>query len=332
MKINPLFDPNQNQYTVFTPDTDPRLVKFCNTAKAGLWQAGDINFSFDKEQWETKLKPEEQDYIKQILAFFASSDGLVNENIVLSFVTQVKIPEVKFYYYYQMMQEAVHSETYSNLITTFIKNTKEQKLLFDSLNNHPIIKKKGDWCRKWMKHSLHSKLDTKQFFESMVAFLAVEGIFFSSSFASIFWLRDRGILANSLGVANEYISLEEGAHANFASFLIKTYGQDDVSSEAIINIITEATEIECEFVDYILPDKLLGMNKELMKQYVKYVADIWTKELTGQVIYQATNPFDFMKTIGQSGKDNFFEKTRTNYSHKTAQGDNANDYDLDLED
>jgi ribonucleoside-diphosphate reductase beta chain len=200
---NPLFDTNQNPYTVFTPSTNLTLIDFCNKAEANLWQAGDINLTHDAEQWNTSLNKQEQDYIKQILAFFAASDGLVNENICISLISQVKIPEVRYFYSYQIMQESVHSKTYSNLITTFVKNTREQSVLFNAIENHPIIKKKAAWCNKWMT------TDKSKFFQNLVAFLAVEGIFFSSSFASIFWLRDRGILANSLGVANEYISRDE---------------------------------------------------------------------------------------------------------------------------
>lgn len=286
-----------------------------------------INYTIDAEQWNTKLTPIEKDYIKQILAFFASSDGLVNENICLSFISKVKIPEVKLFYYYQMCQEAIHSETYSNLITTFIKDTDEQNKLFDSINNHPIIKEKADWAKKWM-----GKKNT--FFESLIAFLAVEGIFFSSSFASIFWLRDRGILANSLGVANEYISKDESQHAEFASFLTREYAQFDevpITKATIKSIIIEAVDIEKKFVDYILPEKLIGMNKELMKQYVEYVADIWLNDLIKEKVYNVTNPFAFMLTIGMSSKDNFFEKSRTNYTHETSIEDIDN-YNLDLED
>ena len=317
-----LFDPNQNPYTVFTSKTDAKITDFCNKVEAGLWQAGDINLTFDAEQWNTHMTQTERDYIKQIIAFFASSDGLVNENIVLSFITKVKIPEVKYFYYYQMLQEAVHSKTYSNLITTFIKDTQEQETLFDSINSHPIIKKKAEWCQKWMGGD-------KNFFEILVAFLAVEGIFFSSSFASIFWLRDRGILANSLGVANEWISKDEAAHAEFASFLIKEYGQNDINITNVTNIIKEAVYLEKEFVDTILPENLIGMNKELMKQYVEYVADVWLYDLIGVKLYNVDQPFAFMETIGQKSKDNFFEKTRTNYAHPTTTIDNTYSFDLD---
>lgn len=324
--INPLFDSSQNLYTVFTPNTDPELAKFCNNLEASLWQAGDINLSFDAEQWNTHMNKTEQDYIKQILAFFAASDGLVNENICLSYLNKVKIPEVKYFYYYQMMQEAVHSKTYSNLITTFITDTNEQRELFNSINNHPIIKKKADWCKKWMGN-LNFNND-KDFFQSLIAFLAVEGIFFSSSFASIFWLRDRGILANSLGVANEYISRDEAQHASFASYLYNTFGRnpgsDQLENCEIYSIIKEAVEIEKEFVDYILPEKLSGMNKELMKQYVEFTADVWLNSLHLDKLYNVANPFPFMQTIGMNSKDNFFEKTRTNYSHKTDLVDNNN--------
>lgn len=322
---NLLFTPTNNEYTVFTANSNPRIVEFCDKIEAGFWLSNSVNLTIDDKEWDTKLNDTERDYIKQILAFFAASDAIVNKNICLSFIDKVTVPEVKSFYYAQMFQEAVHSRTYSNLITTFIKDKQEQNKLFDSVNTHSIIKKKADWCNKWM-----GKDNT--FFESLIAFLSVEGIFFSSSFASIFWLRNRGILANSLGVANEYISNDECTHAEFAGFLYKEYGLDEISKETIKDIIIDATELEKEFVECILPDKLSGMNKDLMKQYVEFVADMWLKSLINETQYNVSNPFTFMSTIGIAGKDNFFEKSRTNYTHETEQKDNNSYDDLDLED
>jgi ribonucleoside-diphosphate reductase beta chain len=282
----------------------------CENQEANIWLSSDINLTHDASDWG-RMNQEEQSFIKQILAFFAASDGLVGENIALNFVQQIHDPEVRYFYYFQMMMEAVHARTYSQLINTFIDTQEERDSLFDSINNHPIIKKKAQWCEKWMT-------EKSDLFERMVAFLAVEGIFFAGSFAAIFWLRERGILANSLGVANEYISRDETMHAEFACLLVNEFaGVRKPGKERISEIVLSALELEKEFIAHSLPNRLFGMNQDLMMQYLEFVADMWLSELGCPKVFNVEQPFAFMTTIGQKRKDNFFEKTRTNYARHT---------------
>jgi ribonucleoside-diphosphate reductase beta chain len=305
---NSLLSANKRKYTVFTDDANPKITEMCDKQEANIWLASDINLTHDSRDW-LKLNDKEQSYLKQVLAFFAASDGIVDENIAINFIHQVQIPEVRYFYYFQSMMEAVHSKVYSQLIHTFISSQEERDELFDSIHSHPIIKKKGDWCFKWMRPEV-------SFSHRLIAFLAVEGIFFAGSFAAIFWIRDRGILANSLGVANEYISRDETLHAEFACVLYKEYC-NDLSKDTIRDIILSALELEKEFIAHALPDKLFGMNQEMMKQYLEFVADTWLTSLDCPKEFNVEQPFAFMNTIGQKRKDNFFEKTRTNYARHT---------------
>lgn len=305
-----LLKPSNNRFSVFTPSANAKIVEMCDRQESNIWLSSDINLMHDASDWH-KLSQPEQSYIKQILAFFAASDGIVDENIALNYVNKVQVPEVRYFYYFQMMVEAVHSKTYSQLINTFIDSSEERNSLFDAINNNPAIKKKAQWCEKWMKPE-------NSFFEQLVAFLAVEGIFFAGSFAAIFWLRDRGILANSLGVANEYICRDETLHAEFAALLINEFAEDErPSTSTITEILVSALELEKEFTRQALPDKLFGMNQELMMQYLEFVTDMWLNELGCPKVYNVEQPFPFMTTIGQKRKDNFFEKTRTNYARQT---------------
>jgi ribonucleoside-diphosphate reductase beta chain len=306
-----LLETSTKRYTVFTENANAKIVELCDKQEANIWLASDINLTHDDKDWN-KLTPAEQDYIKQILAFFAASDGIVDENIALNFVHDVQVPEVRYFYYFQMMMEAVHSKTYSNLVNTFIPTQTERDSLFDSINNHPIIKKKADWCFKWMDDK------NKTFYHKLLAFLAVEGIFFAGSFAAVFWLRDRGILANSLGVANEYISRDETLHAEFACTLFNEYGGHEVISKVEIKeILLSALELEKEFTRHALKERLFGINQELMIQYLEFVTDTWLDQLGCEKEYNVDQPFSFMSTIGQKRKDNFHEKTRTNYGRQT---------------
>jgi ribonucleoside-diphosphate reductase beta chain len=309
MKNNSLLKKSNKRYVVFANNANPKIVDLCDKQESNIWLASDINLTHDAVDWH-KLSPQEQNYIKQILAFFAASDGIVDENIATNFIVQVQIPEVRYFYYFQSMMEAVHSKVYSQLITTFIDSNEEREQLFDSINSHPIIKKKGDWCFKWIND------ENVSFSERLIAFLAIEGIQFAGSFAAIFWLRDRGILSNSLGVANEYISRDESLHAEFALTLYKEYC-DDLSEDRIKEILLSALELEKEFTRHALPNKLFGMNQDLMMQYLEFVTDVWLQALGVEAHFGVDQPFDFMKTIGQKRKDNFFEKTRTNYARQT---------------
>ena len=311
--MNNLLTPRNNseKYTVFNKTTDQDIVAMCDKQEANIWLASDINLTHDAGDWN-KLNSEEQSYLKQVLAFFAGSDGIVGENLCLNFIQEVSIPEVRYFYYFQSMMEAVHSKTYSQLINTFISSQSEKDALFNSIDDNPIISKKAKWCFEYM--------DNKEltFSERLLAFLAVEGIFFAGSFAAIFWIRDRGFLANSLGVANEYISRDETLHAEFACLLYKKFC-NDLSHTRIKEIIISALNIEKEFITNALPVKMIGMNDAIMSQYLEFVADMWLSELGVEKVFNVEQPFDFMNMIGQRRKDNFFEKTRTNYSRNTTQ-------------
>lgn len=305
-----LLTPNPKKYVVFVDeDVDSRIVELCDKQEANIWLSSDINFTHDAQQWQN-LTTTEKHYIKQILAFFATSDGIVGENLALNFLQEVQIPEVRYFYYFQSMIESVHAKTYSQMINTFIESKQEREELFESISSNPLIKKKAEWAFRYMDRNNAS------FSERLISFLAVEGIFFAGSFAAIFWLRDRGILSNSLGVANEYISRDETLHAEFASTLYKVYC-NDLSTDKIEEILVSALEIEKKFIESAMVDRMFGMNVELMNQYLEYVTDMWLVDLGCKKKFNTVQPFEFMKTIGMKRKDNFFEKTVTNYARQT---------------
>ncbi|MGL4759016.1 MAG: ribonucleotide-diphosphate reductase subunit beta [Patescibacteria group bacterium] len=299
---------NTDKYVVFHKHVDQDLVEMCDKQEANIWLSSDINLTHDADDWN-KLSTDEQSYLKQVLAFFAGADGIVGENLCLNFIQEIQVPEVRYFYYFQSMMEAVHSKTYSQLINTFIKSDEEKNELFQAIEKNPIIKKKADWCFKYMDSKL-------SFSERILGFLAVEGIFFAGSFAAIFWIRNRGYLANSLGVANEYISRDETLHGEFAALLYKKYC-NDLPYEKVVEILITALEIEKDFISNALPVKLIGMNQELMNQYLEFVVDMWLTELGLPKHFNTEQPFDFMNMIGQRRKDNFFEKSRTNYARQT---------------
>jgi len=238
------------------------------------------------------------------LAFFAASDGIVNENLAENFVKEVQYAEAKSFYGFQIAMENVHSETYSLLIDTYIKDEKEKDHLFNAIDTVPSVKKKADWALKW--------IESESFAERLIAFAAVEGIFFSGSFCSIFWLKKRGLMPG-LAFSNELISRDEGLHCEFACLLHNKHIVNKVSQERITQIITEAVEIEKEFVTDSLPVSLIGMNAKLMQQYIEFVADYWLSELGCQKVYNTENPFDFMDMLSLQNKSNFFEKRVSEY-------------------
>ena len=254
-----------------------------------------------------------------VLAFFAASDGIVNENLAENFLKEVQYPEAKSFYGFQIAMENVHSETYSLLIDTYIKNSEEKDKLFHAIDNFPSIMKKADWALKW--------INSDSFAERLIAFAAVEGIFFSGSFCSIFWLKKRGLMPG-LTFSNELISRDEGLHCEFACLLHNRYIQDKVSSERITQIIVEAVDIEKEFISESLPVSLIGMNSKLMSQYIEFVADFWLSELGCSKVYNSENPFDFMEMLSLQSKTNFFEKKVAEYqkvSDKSIDFDNLDD-------
>jgi len=260
--------------------------------------------SEDVADWKNKLSDDERYFIKHILAFFAASDGIVNENLAENFVNEVQYSEAKFFYGFQIMMENVHSETYSLLIDTYVKNEEEKDKLFNAIENFPAIKKKAEWALKW--------IESDSFAERLIAFAAVEGIFFSGAFCSIFWLKKRGLLPG-LTFSNELISRDEGLHCDFAVHLHNNHVVNKVPKERIREIIVDALNIEREFVTESLPVSLIGMNAKLMTQYLEFVTDRLLGEFNCENEYNATNPFDFMEMISLEGKTNFFEKRVSEY-------------------
>ena len=274
------------------------------TAEHSFWTAEEIDLAQDLTDWNEKLNDDERHYIKNVLAFFAASDGIVNENLAENFLKEVQYAEAKSFYGFQIAMENVHSETYSLLIDTYIKDPKERDHLFNAIDTVPSVKKKAEWALKW--------IESESFAERLIAFAAVDGIFFSGSFCSIFWLKKRGLMPG-LAFSNELISRDEGLHCEFACLLHNKYIQNKVSAERITQIITEAVEIEKEFVTESLPVSLIGMNAKLMQQYIEFVADFWLSELGCKKVYGAVNPFDFMDMLSLQNKSNFFEKRVSEY-------------------
>lgn len=294
---------NPDRFVLF-PIKYHRIWEMYKNAEQSFWTAEEIDLSDDLSDWNNKLNDDEKHYIKNVLAFFAASDGIVNENLAENFIAEVQYTEAKFFYGFQIMMENIHSETYSLLIDTYIKDDNEKNHLFNAIETVPSVKKKADWALKWV--------ESESFAERLIAFAAVEGIFFSGSFCSIFWLKKRGLMPG-LSFSNELISRDEGLHCRFAVLLHNEHITNKVSEERIKQIICEAVEIEKEFVTESLPVSLIGMNAKLMSQYIEYVADYWLVELGCSKAYNSENPFDFMDMISLQGKTNFFENRVSEY-------------------
>lgn len=300
----PLLVENKNRFVLF-PIKYHEIWQMYKKAEASFWVSEEIDLGKDMHDWENRLNDDERFFISHVLAFFAASDGIVNENLVERFSNEVQIPEARCFYGFQIMIENIHSETYSLLIDTYIKDAAERAYLFGAIETIPCIKKKADWALRWIadKDSI--------FAERLIAFAAVEGIFFSGSFASIFWLKKRGLMPG-LTFSNELISRDEGLHTDFACVLF-AHLQNRSSKSTVEKIITEAVVIEQEFLTEALPCALLGMNADLMKQYIEFVADRLLVALGNKKVYNASNPFDFMENISLAGKTNFFEKRVSDY-------------------
>lgn len=273
-------------------------------AMASFWTAEEIDLYPDLKDWES-LNDQERHYISHILAFFSASDGIVNENLALRFYNDVQIPEARSFYGFQIAMENIHAETYGLLIDTYIKDPAQKNFLFKAIENIPCIKKKADWAMKWI-------YGNNSFAERLVAFAAIEGIFFSGSFCSIFWLKKRGLMPG-LTFSNELISRDEGLHTDFACLLYRDYIQNKPSESRIRELIMEAVDFECEFITDALPVSLIGMNADSMKEYIRFVADRLSRTLGYSNIYGASNPFDWMELISMQGKTNFFEKRVAEY-------------------
>lgn len=287
---------------VLLPIKYPEIWEMYKKTEASFWTAEEIDLHDDLKHWEN-LNDGERHFISHILAFFAASDGIVNENLAVNFMSEVQIPEARCFYGFQIMMENIHSETYALLIDTYVKDPAEKDRLFHAIETVPAVKEKAEWALRWIENGT--------FAERLVAFAAVEGIFFSGSFCSIFWLKKRGLMPG-LTFSNELISRDEGMHCEFACLLYSML-KSKLSEERVHMIIKDAVEIEKQFISDALPVKLIGMNADLMKQYIEFVADRWVAELGYKKIYGATNPFDFMEMISLQGKTNFFEKRVGDY-------------------
>jgi ribonucleoside-diphosphate reductase beta chain len=300
--MEPLLQENNNRFVLF-PIQHPEIWKMYKQAEASFWTAEEIDLAPDLADWE-KLSDNEQHFIKHVLAFFAASDGIVNENLAEQFLAEVQVPEARCFYGFQVAIENIHSETYSLLIDTYIKDPKEKDYLFNALETVPCVQKKANWALNWIN-------DTNSFAERLIAFAAVEGIFFSGSFCSIFWLKKRGLMPG-LTFSNELISRDEGLHCDFACLLYSML-QNKLDESVVRNIITEAVSIEKEFIMDALPVSLIGMNAKLMSEYIEFVADRLLVALGCSKAYGTANPFPWMDLISLQGKTNFFEKRVAEY-------------------
>lgn len=301
--LEPILAPNKDRFVIF-PIKHHDLWDWYKMQEASFWTAEEVDLEQDVIDWNTKLTHDEKYFIKHILAFFAASDGIVNENLAENFISEVQYPEAKFFYGFQLMMEQIHSEVYSLLIDTYIDNDKEKDELFRAIEIFPAIAEKAEWALKW--------IESDSFAERLIAFSAVEGIFFSGSFCSIFWMKKRGLLPG-LTFSNELINRDEGLHADFAVHLHQKHIVNKVSKERITEILTNALDIERVFITESLPVSLIGMNSKLMTQYLEFVTDRLLVEYDCDKVYNATNPFDFMEMISLEGKTNFFEKRVSEY-------------------
>ncbi|SNT20086.1 ribonucleoside-diphosphate reductase beta chain [Ekhidna lutea] len=310
----PILKENKDRFVLF-PIQHSDIWEYYKKAEASFWTAEEIDLSQDLKDWNNTMNDDEKHFIKHVLAFFAASDGIVNENLAENFVAEVQYTEAKFFYGFQIAVENIHSETYSLLIDTYVKDPKEKDYLFNAIETMDCVKKKADWALRW--------IDDGSFAERLVAFAAVEGIFFSGSFCSIFWLKKRGLMPG-LSFSNELISRDEGLHCDFACLLYTDHVKNQLPKETVQKIIQDAVTIEKEFVTDALPVKLIGMNSDLMCQYIEFVADRLLNELGCEKVYNSTNPFDFMEMISLQGKTNFFEKRVGEYQKAgVMDGDNS---------
>ena len=308
--VEPILVENPNRFVLFPIQHDD-IWAWYKKSEACFWTAEEIDLSQDLIDWE-KMSDDERFFIKHVLAFFAASDGIVNENLAENFISEVQYTEAKFFYGFQIMMENIHSETYSLLIDTYIKDPKEKDYLFNAIDNLDCVKKKADWAIRWIENG--------SFQERLIAFAAVEGIFFSGSFCSIFWLKKRGLMPG-LTFSNELISRDEGMHCDFAVTLYNDHVVEKLPKETVQKMITDAVDIEKEFVVDSIPVKLIGMNAELMCQYIEFVADRLLNTLGNPKVYNVENPFPWMDMISLQGKTNFFEKRVGDYQKSGVMAD-----------
>jgi ribonucleoside-diphosphate reductase beta chain len=303
-EIEPILQENPTRFTLF-PIQKPKLYQKYKNHVAVFWTVEELDLSKDLKDW-VKLTPNEQMFIKNVLAFFAGSDGIVQENLACRFMNEIQLAEARQFYSVQLMMEACHGEMYSLLIDTYIEDKEEKAKLFRAIETIPCVKQKAEWAQKWI--SSHEE----NFATRLIAFAIVEGIFFSGSFCAIYWLKERGLMPG-LTTSNEFIARDEGLHTDFACALYEEI-QNKLPKTKVHKIIKEAVEIEKQFITESLPCHLVGMNNKLMADYIEFVADRLSTQLGYGKIYETTNPFDFMERIALEGKDNFFEKRVTSYA------------------
>lgn len=316
----PILRENPNRFTLF-PIMKPKLYKHYKNHLSTFWVVEEVDLAKDMKDW-VKLTPNEQYFIKNVLGFFAGSDGIVQENLASRFMKEVQLPEARNYYSVQLMIEAVHSEMYSLLIDTYIEDKQEKMNLFQATQTIPCVKQKAEWAQKWIE-SLDEDFATR-----LIAFAVVEGIFFSGSFCAIYWLKERGLMPG-LTTSNEFIARDEGLHTDFACALFEEIEHKPAKAK-VHKIIREAVKIEKQFITESLPCRLVGMNDELMARYIEFVADRLCTQLGYGKIFSTANPFDFMERISLEGKDNFFEKRVTTYA-KAGVGKNQDDMTFALD-
>ena len=311
---DPLLKESADRYVMF-PIQDDSIWKMYKKQVDCFWRAEEVDLSKDLGDWDNKLNTDEKYFISMILAFFAASDGIVMENLAARFMGDVQLSEARAFYGFQIAMENIHSEMYSILIDSFIKDAQQKQKLFQAIQNYPCISRKAEWAKRWIDDKNSS------FATRLVAFACVEGIFFSSSFASIYWIKKRGLMPG-LTFSNELISRDEALHTEFAILLYNKL-QNGISKSRIYEIIQEAVEIEKEFILESLPCRLIGMNAKLMSQYIEFVADRLCLQLGYDKIYKSANPFEFMELISVDTKVNFFERTNSAYAlaNKTVDDD-----------
>jgi ribonucleoside-diphosphate reductase beta chain len=311
--IEPILRPDENRYVTF-PIQHSDIWDMYKRAIDSFWHVGELNLAQDINDWKT-LSEDEQHFIKMILAFFSSADGVVTDNLGARFMNEVQLSEARQFYAFQIAVEAIHSETYSLLIDTYIRDADEKTKLFQAIHHYPCIAKKFNWAQKWLNDK-RSNFSTR-----LVAFAIVEGIFFSSSFAAIYWIKKRGLMPG-LTFSNELISRDEALHTEFAVLLYSKIVKK-LPKKRIHDIIKEAVEIEKEFITEAIPCRMIGMNSKLMIEYIEFVADRLSLQLGYDKIYNTTNPFDFMELISMESKVNFFERTNSEYAlaNKTIDSD-----------
>lgn len=304
MNSEPLLTPDDNRFVMF-PIVYQDIWDMYQTQVDCFWRPEEIDLSKDPDDWN-KLSKEERYFVSMILAFFAASDGIVLENLAQRFMGEIQVSEARAFYGFQIAMENIHSHTYSNLIETYIKDREEKHQLFHAISNYECIKKKADWAQKW----IHDK--SSNFATRLIAFACVEGIFFSGAFCSIFWLKKRGLMPG-LTFSNELISRDEALHCEFA-VLLHSKLNCKIEKEVLYKIVREAVDIETEFICEALPCKLIGMNSELMIQYIKFVADRLCVQVGFEKVYEVSNPFDWMELISLETKSNFFERRTGEYA------------------